>query len=41
MKSKQLLLIEKCICLRILPVNSVYKFSEIYPSHGLNLTTNK
>ena len=32
MKSKQLSLIEKCICLTIQSVNSVYKFSEMYLS---------
>ena len=41
MKSKQLPLIEKCICLTMLSVNSVYKFSEIYLSYSLNFTTNK
>ena len=40
MKSKQLRLIQKCICLTA-SVNSVYKFSEMYLSYGLNFTTNK
>ena len=33
MKSKQLPLIEKCIYLTILSVNSLYKFSEMYVSY--------
>ena len=41
MKSKQLPVIEKCICLRILSLNSVDKFSEMYLSYSLNFTTNK
>ena len=41
MKPKQLPIIEKCICLTILSVNSVYKFSEMYLSYSLNFTTNK
>ena len=40
MKSKQLLLIEKCICLTIPFVNSVHKFFEMYLSYSLNFTTN-
>ena len=40
MESKQLLLIEKCICLRIISVNSVCKFSEIYLLYSLTVTTN-
>ena len=40
MKSNQLSLIEKCICLTILSVSSVYKFSEMYLSYSLNFTTN-
>ena len=38
MKSKQLHFIEKFICLAILSVNSVYKFSEMYLSYSLNFT---
>ena len=34
-------LIEKCICLTILLVYSVYKFSEMYLSYSLNFPTNK
>ena len=41
MKSKQVPLIEKCICLTILYVNLVHKFSERYLSCSLNFTTNK
>ena len=41
MKSKPLPFIEKFICLPILSVNSVYKFSEMYLSFGLNFTANK
>ena len=41
LKSKQLPLIEKCISLTLLSVNSVYKFSEMYLSYSLNFTTNK
>ena len=41
MKSKQLPLTEKSICLTILSVNSVYKFPEMYLSYSLNFTTNK
>ena len=41
MKSKQLPFTEKCICLAILSVNSVYKFSGMYLSYSLNFTTNK
>ena len=41
MKSKQLPVIEKCICLAILSVNSVYKFFEMCLSYSLNSTTNK
>ena len=41
MKSKQLPLIEKTICLAILSANSVYKISEMYLSYGLNFTSNK
>ena len=41
MKSKQLPSIEKFICLAILSVNSVHKFSEMYLSYSLNFTTNK
>ena len=37
MKSKQLLFIEKFICL----ANSVYKFSEIFLAYSLNSTTFK
>ena len=40
MESKQLLLIEKCICLTIISVNSVCKFSEIYLLYSLTVTTN-
>ena len=36
-KSKLLTLIEKCICLTTLSVNSVFKFSEMYLSYRLNL----
>ena len=36
MKSKQLPFIETFICLAILSVNSVYKFSEIYISYSVN-----
>ena len=38
---KTVLLIEKCICLTILLVDSVYKFSEMYLSYSLNFPTNK
>ena len=41
MKSKQAPFIEKCICLAILSVNSVYKFSEMYLSYSLDITTIK
>ena len=41
MKSKQLPLIEKTICLTILSVNPVYKLSEMPLSYSLNFTTNK
>ena len=41
MKSKQLPLIEKCICLTTLSVSLVYKFSETYLSYSLNFITNK
>ena len=41
MKSKQFPVIEKCIRLTILPVNSVYKLSEMYLSCSLHFTTNK
>ena len=41
MKSKQLPVIEKCICLAILSANSVYKFFEMYLSYSLNSTTSK
>ena len=41
MKLKQLPFIEKFICLAILCVNSVYKFSEMYLSCSLNFSTNK
>ena len=34
MKSKQLPFIEKFICLAVLSVNSVYKFSEMYLSYS-------
>ena len=40
LKSKQLLLIEKCICLTILSVNSACKFPETYLSSCLNVTGN-
>ena len=40
-KSKQLPLVEKCVCLIILSVNSNYKFSAIYLLYSLNFTTNK
>ena len=40
-KSKQFPLIEKCICLTILSVNLVYKFSEMYLHYSLNFTTKK
>ena len=36
MKSKQLLFIENLICLALLSVNLVYKFSEIYLSYNLS-----
>ena len=39
MKSKQLLFTEKFICLAILSVNSVYRFSKIYLSCSLSFTT--
>ena len=38
-KSKQLPLTEKCICLTILSVNSVYNFSKMHLSYSLNITT--
>ena len=41
MKSKQLPFIEKFICLAVLSVNSVYKFSEMYLPYSLDFTTNK
>ena len=41
MKSKRLPLIEKCICITILFVNSVYNFSETSLSYRLNVTINK
>ena len=41
MKSKQLPFIEKYICLAILSINSVCKFSEMYLSYSLNFTTHK
>ena len=41
MKSKQLPFIERFIRLAILPVSSVYKFSEMYLSYSLNFSTNK
>ena len=41
MKLKQLPLIEKRICLTILSVNSVHKFSEMHLSYSLNFTKNK
>ena len=37
MKSKQNPLTEKCICLTILSVNLIYKFSEMYLSYSLFL----
>ena len=40
MESKQLSLIEKFVCLLIMSVNSVYKFSEIL-SNRLNVPTDK
>ena len=40
MISKQLPLIEKCICLTILSANSVHKFSEMYLYYNLNFTIN-
>ena len=40
MKSKSLPLIAKYICLTMLSVNSVNKFSEMYLSYSLNFTTN-
>ena len=40
-ESKQLPLIYKCLCLTILFVNSIYKFSEMYLSYSLNFTANK
>ena len=41
MKSKRLPFIEKVICLAILFVNSVHKFSEMDLSYCLRFTTNK
>ena len=41
MESKQLPLIEKCIYLTILSVNSVHKVSEMYLSYSLDFTPNK
>ena len=41
MKSKQLSFIEKFVCSAILTANSVYRFSEMYFSYGLNFTANK
>ena len=41
MKSNQLPIIEKCIGLIILSVNSVYEFAEMYLSYSLKFATNK
>ena len=41
MKPKQLPFIEKFICLAMLSVNSVFKFSEMYLSYALYFTINR
>ena len=41
-KSKQLLPPQrKCVFLIVLPINSVYNFSELHLSYSLNFATNK
>ena len=41
MKSKQLPLLKNEFFKKILSVNSIYKFSEMYLSYSLTVTTNK